>query len=168
MQSPHTYTSIPVLTVKHTHNWPILEHHTEYLEGGKNHIQKYSISTTNWTFKRSIEDINTFPHINIFFPFYTFITPSTVYIYITSNYHSKWHTAGQNLCTSNTFFFLIVFFEYKKHACKKLSKCTLLTLLTKTSSLFTLTSCIYIQKFVKKTTVEFNEFFVFHAYFKHK
>lgn len=136
MQSPHTYTSIPVLTVKHTHNWPILEHHTEYLEGGGgNHIQKYSISTTNWTFKRSIEDINTFPHINIFFPFYTFITPSTVDIYITSNYHSKWHTAGQNLCTSNTFFFLIVFFEYKKHACKKLSKCTLLTL-------FTLT-CIY-------------------------
>lgn len=104
MQSPHTYTSIPVLTVKHTHNWPILEHHTEYLEGGKNHIQKYSISTTNWTFKRSIEDINTFPHINIFFPFYTFITPSTVNIYITSNYHSKWHTAGQNLCTSNVFF----------------------------------------------------------------
>lgn len=143
MQSPHTYTSIPVLTVKHTHNWPILEHHTEYLEGGGgNHIQKYSISTTNWTFKRSIEDINTFPHINIFFPFYTFITPSTVNIYITSNYHSKWHTAGQNLCTSNTFFFLIVFFEYKKHACKKLSKCTLLTLLTQTSSLFTL-ACIY-------------------------
>lgn len=27
---------------------------------------------------------------------------------------------------------------------------------------------IYIQNFVKKTTVEFNEFFVFHAYFKHK
>lgn len=143
MQSPHTYTSIPVLTVKHTHNWPILEHHTEYFEGGGgNHIQKYSISTTNWTFKRSIEDINTFPHINIFFPFYTFITRSTVDIYITSNYHSKWHTAGQNLCTSNTFFFLIVFFEYKKHACKKLSKCTLLTLLTQTSSLFTL-ACIY-------------------------
>lgn len=165
MQSPHTYTSIPVLTVKHTHNWPILEHHTEYLEGGKNHIQKYSISTTNWTFKRSIEDINTFPHINIFFPFYTFITPSTVNIYITSNYHSKWHTAGQNLCTSNIFFFRIVFFEYKKHACKKLSKCSLLTLLT---HLHCLPSHVYIQKFVKKTTVEFNDFFVFHAYFKHK
>lgn len=63
------------------------------------------------------------------------------------------------------FFFRIVFFEYKKHACKKLSKCSLLTLLT---HLHCLPSHVYIQKFVKKTTVEFNEFFVFHAYFKHK
>lgn len=71
-----------MLTVKHTHNWPILEHHTEYLEGGKNHIQKYSISTTNWTFKRSIEDINTFPHINIFFSFlHIYNTFYSKYIY---------------------------------------------------------------------------------------
>lgn len=42
------------------------------------------------------------------------------------------------------------------------SMCTLLTWLTLTSSSFTPYMYIYIQKFLEKTTVEFNDFFFMH------